>query len=241
MRPALSTSIALAGGMALMATFGPAAYAAGRAAQAPFDPCAAVAQGKLRYPTGNAAHLVFATSSEYASNDVVVTECAKRGRSWTKVTETPGRAGLSGFARPGAKREGDGMSPTGSFTFTQAFGMGNPGTKLAYRTLRSEGDCWGATPGQSHYNDYYSGDCGPADENLSSIMQLGPYRQAAVIDYNRPNAVPGHGSAIFFHVGGHTPTAGCISIEEGPLRGILRTLAPGDRIIMGPRSELFRA
>jgi L,D-peptidoglycan transpeptidase YkuD (ErfK/YbiS/YcfS/YnhG family) len=229
-------SLALAGGTALAAltALGPPAAAA------PFDPCSAISQGKLRYPTGSAQHLVLAVSSGYASNYVVVTECAKKGRSWTKLTETEGRAGANGFARPGQKREGDGKSPTGSFTFTEAFGMGNPGTRLPYRTLRESGDCWGATPGESHYNDYYSGTCHPADENLSAIMQLGSYRQAAVIDYNRPKPVPGRGSAIFFHVGGKAPTAGCIAIDESRLRGIMRTLAPGDRIIMGPRSELFR-
>lgn len=227
-------SIALAGGVAF-ASPRPAASAA------TFDPCAAAAQGALRYGTGTAARVVFALSSGYASNYVVVTECVKNGRSWSKVTETTGRAGLNGFAQPGAKREGDGKSPTGSFTFTEAFGMANPGTKLPYRTLRDSGDCWGATPGESHYNDYYSGACRPADENLSSIMLLGSYRQAAVIDYNRPKAVPGRGSAIFFHVGGATPTAGCIAIQESVLTGILRSLIPGDRIIMGPRSEIFRS
>jgi L,D-peptidoglycan transpeptidase YkuD (ErfK/YbiS/YcfS/YnhG family) len=234
-RTAMLVSLALTGGAALAVTAGPAASAAA------FDPCSALSQGKLRYPTGTATRLVLAISPAYASNHVVVTECVKKGRSWTKVTETPGRAGANGFAKPGEKREGDGKSPTGSFTFTEAFGVGNPGTKLPYRTLRSSGDCWGATPGQSHYNDYYSGDCDAADENLSSIMALGPYRQAAVIDYNRPKAVPGHGSAIFFHVGGKTPTAGCVSIEEAALRGIIAALTPGDRMIMGPRSELFRA
>jgi L,D-peptidoglycan transpeptidase YkuD (ErfK/YbiS/YcfS/YnhG family) len=229
------TSLALTGGAALAAAVGPPAHAAA------FDPCSAVGQGKLRYGMGSATRLVFAISSGYSSNYVLVTECVKKGRTWTKVAETPGRAGANGFAKPGEKREGDGKSPTGSFTFTEAFGVSNPGTKLPYRTLRSSGDCWGATPGQSHYNDYYSGTCHPADENLSSIMELGPYRQAAVIDYNRPKAVSGYGSAIFFHVGGKTPTAGCISIEEATLRGIIRTLAPGDRMIMGPRSELFRS
>jgi len=234
-RTAMLASLALTGGTALAATLGPAAGAAA------FDPCSAVGQGRLRYPTGSATRLVFAISPAYASNQVVVTECVKKGRSWTKVAQVPGRAGANGFARPGEKREGDGRSPTGSFTFTEAFGMENPGTRLPYRTLRSSGDCWGATPGQAHYNDYYAGTCGPADENLSSIMALGPYHQAAVIDYNRPKAVPGHGSAIFFHVGGRTPTAGCISIEETALRAIIRTLAPGDRMIMGPGSELFRS
>jgi L,D-peptidoglycan transpeptidase YkuD (ErfK/YbiS/YcfS/YnhG family) len=219
----------------------PAKAAPGPASAAAFDPCAAIARGALRYGTGTAARLVFALSSGYASNHVVVTECVRNGRAWVKVTETAGRAGRNGFAAPGAKREGDGKSPTGSFTFTEAFGRANPGTRLAYRTLRDSGDCWGATPGASHYNDYYSGTCRAADENLSSIMQLGPYRQAAVIDYNRPNAVAGRGSAIFFHVGGVTPTAGCVSIAEPVLVGILRSLAPGDRMIMGPRSEIFRA
>ncbi len=230
-------SLALAGGAALasLTALGPPADAA------PFDPCSAIAQGRLRYPTGSAQHLILAVSPAYASNHVVVTECVRNGRAWTKLTETTGRAGTNGFAPPGQKREGDGKSPTGSFTFTQAFGMGDPGTRLPYRTLRESGDCWSATPGQSSYNEYYAGACRSADENLSSIMRLGSYRQAAVIDYNRPNPVPGHGSAIFFHVGGQTPTAGCVAIEETRLRAILRTLAPGDRIIMGPRSELFRA
>jgi L,D-peptidoglycan transpeptidase YkuD (ErfK/YbiS/YcfS/YnhG family) len=228
-------SMVLAGGAALAAltTLGPAADAAA------FDPCSAIAQGKLRYPTGSATRLVLAVSPTYASNHVVVTECVKKGQTWAKVTETSGRAGANGFARPGQKREGDGKSPTGVFTFTEAFGMGNPGTKLPYRTLRDSGDCWGATPGESHYNEYYSGTCRPADENLSSIMRAGSYRQAAVIDYNRPKPVPGHGSAIFFHVVGDGPTAGCVAIGETELRGIMRVLVPGDRIIMGPRSELF--
>lgn len=233
-RTSVLASVVLIGGTAL-AMLGPTAGAAA------FDPCSAVSQGRLRYGTGSATRLVFAISPGYDSNNVLVTECVKTGRSWTKVTETPGRAGVYGFAPPGRKREGDGRSPTGSFTFTEAFGMRNPGTKLPYRTLRDSGDCWGATPGQSHYNDYYAGPCRPADENLSSIMLLGSYRQAAVIDYNRPKAVPGHGSAIFFHVGGTTPTAGCISIEENALRGILRSLTPGDRMIMGPGSEIFRS
>lgn len=207
-----------------------------------FDPCSATNQGRLKYPTGSAAHLVFAVSSAYSSNHVVVTECAKQGNSWRRLSATTGRAGTAAFARPGEKREGDGKSPTGSYTLTEAFGLGNPGTKLSYHTLRSSGDCWGATPGESHYNDYYSSDpCRSTDEDLSAIAQRGPYHQAVVINYNRPNPEPGYGSAIFFHVGGVSPTAGCISIREPRLRAIMRTLVPNDRMIMGPRSELFRS
>lgn len=242
-RTTLLATITLAGGIMPLGLAGAAEAGTGPAAvrAASFDPCAAASQGKLRFPTGAARHLVFAVSSAYSSNYVDVTECVRQGHGWKQVSTTTGRAGTGGFAAPGAKREGDGKSPTGSFTLTQAFGLGNPGTRLPYRTLRASGDCWGATPGASHYNDYYSGTCRPADENLSAIAQRGPYHQAVVIDYNRPRPVPGYGSAIFFHVGGVTPTAGCVSIAEPRLRAVMRTLLPGDRMIMGPGSVLFRS
>lgn len=235
-RIAAFASIVLAGGAAL-AALGPCLSAQA----APFDPCSAVNQGKLRYPTGTAGHLIFAISSAYSSNYVVVTECVKKGGAWRTMSATTGRAGSAGFAEPGKKREGDGRTPTGSYPLTEAFGMGDPGTKLPYRTLHAAGDCWGSTPGQSSYNEYYSGTCRSTDEDLSATMRQGAYHQVVVIDYNRPNAVPGYGSAIFFHVGGVTPTAGCISIAEDRLRTIMRTLNKGDRMIMGPQSALFKS
>lgn len=224
----------LAGGAALTAT-GPSAQAATA------DPCADTGKGMLRHSTGTARHLIFAISTGYSSNRVVVTECVKTGRTWEKVSATSGRAGRNGFAEPGEKREGDGRSPTGSFALSEAFGVRDPGTSLPYRRLRGGGDCWGSTPGNGDYNQYYSGDCRPTDENLSEIMRQGAYRQAVVIDYNRPDAVDGLGSAIFLHVGGVTPTAGCIAIAKPKLRAIMRTLDEGDRIIMGPRAALFRS
>lgn len=255
-RAAVLTSVVLAGGVGL-STLGPPAAQATTAqaatvrAAATFDPCAAVGDGRLRPTTGTARHLVFAISPGYSSNRVVVTECEKidtvdkadgdrdAGGSWRKVSVTTGRAGANGFARPGEKREGDGRSPTGSFGLSEAFGLRDPGTGLPYRRLRASGDCWSATSGQSGYNDYYSGTCRSTDEDLSAIAQRGAYRQAVVIDYNRPDTVPGHGSAIFLHVGGVTPTAGCISIALPRLRAVMRTLVEGDRIIMGPKGALF--
>ena len=235
-RTAILASIALAGGVALTALAPAAAQAA------TFNPCSAANHGRLKYSTGSARHLVFAISSAYSSNYVVVTECVKQGKSWKKVSATKGRAGTKAFARPGAKREGDGKSPTGSFTLTDAFGLGNPGTKLKYRTLRGSGDCWGSTPGKSHYNAYYAASpCRSTDEDLSATARRGPYHQAVVINYNRPKPKSGYGSAIFFHVGGVTPTAGCISIKEPQLRAVMRTLVPNDRMIMGPKSALFRS
>lgn len=233
---AITLSAGAAAGVA--ATMPGGARAGLASAAGPASPCAAANRG-LRYPVGTAKHLIFAVSADYSSNAVVVTECVRRDGGWTATRQVDGRAGAGGFAAPGAKREGDGKSPTGSFTLSSAFGVKEPGTRLPYRRLRAEGDCWGATPGARHYNDYYAGTCGPADEDLSAIAARGPYHQAVVIDYNRPDPVPGNGSAIFFHVGGVTPTSGCVAIPEPDLRAMMRTLAAGDRMIMGPRSALF--
>lgn len=209
-------------------------------AQAAVNPCVATNRGKLRQPIGAAKHLVFAVSPARTSNNVAVTLCVKRGRFWRQTAFAQGRAGIKGFAMPGQKREGDGKAPTGSYTLTQAFGIANPGTRLPYRKLRRTGDCWGSTPRQPHYNQYYAGHCRATDENLSAYMQSGQYRQAVVINYNRPRVIQGYGSAIFLHVGGTRPTAGCIAIPLPKLRLIMRTLTPRDRIIMGPAPTLFR-
>jgi L,D-peptidoglycan transpeptidase YkuD (ErfK/YbiS/YcfS/YnhG family) len=225
----VSVALAVAGGVA------PAGASGSRA-----DVCTALSRGWSRLPTGGAAHVVVAISTGYSSNRVKVTECTRTRHGWRKGASVSGRAGYNGFARPGRKREGDGKSPTGSYPMRSAFGMADPGTALPYRVLRAHGDCWGSTPGKSHYNAYYSGHCRRGDEDLSAEMRRGPYRQAVVIGYNLPRPTSGLGSAIFFHVGGVTATAGCISINESTLRAIMRTLVPGDRMLMGPESAVFR-
>ncbi|WP_143227221.1 L,D-transpeptidase family protein [Actinomadura mexicana] len=205
-------------------------------------PCRALGQGKTRYGAGAARHVVFAVAARYGTTEVVVTECVRTGRSWTAVLTAPGHVGRNGYAEPGAKREGDGRSPTGSYSLTEAFGEGNPGSRLPYRRLRESGDCWGSTIGDRRYNRYYRGACLPADEDLSQIMENGPYRQAVVINYNRPPDSPvvqGNGSAIFMHVGAGR-TAGCVSMARPVLESVLRTLRPRDRIMMGTSRALFR-
>ncbi|GAA2423010.1 hypothetical protein GCM10010191_38620 [Actinomadura vinacea] len=205
------------------------------------NPCEALSQGQSKYSAGRAKHVVFAVAADYGTTEVDIVECAKKGGRWKQTLATDGHVGRSGFAEPGTKREGDGKSPTGSFTLTEAFGEGDPGTALPYRTLRESGDCWGSTIGDARYNRYYPGTCLPADENLSGYMLSGPYKQAVVVNYNRPPDSPivqGDGSAIFMHIGS-AQTAGCVSMGRSELETVMRTLRPYDRIIMGPRQVLF--
>ncbi|MFF5258111.1 L,D-transpeptidase family protein [Actinomadura viridis] len=206
------------------------------------NPCTALTLGKSRHEPGTAGRVVFAVADGYGTTDVTITECTKRNGFWKRTLTTPGHIGRNGFAAPGTKREGDGKSPAGSYSLTEAFGESDPGTALPYRTLRESGDCWGSTIGDHRYNRYYQGPCLPADEDLSAYMKSGPYKQAVVINHNRPPDSPivhGHGSAIFMHIGSG-PTAGCVALARPRLERIMRNLRPHDRIFMGPHQELFR-
>ncbi|WP_433334567.1 L,D-transpeptidase family protein [Spirillospora sp. CA-294931] len=233
-------------GIALLAICGgmltAAPPAAAEAKDPASNPCRALSAGVTKYQAGRANHVLFAIAPEYGSTEVSITECAKKGRRWKRVLTASGYVGKNGFAAPGTKKEGDGKSPTGMFTLTEAFGEGDPGTSLPYRKLRDGGECWGSTIGDARYNRYYPGTCLPDDENLSDYMHQGPYRQAVVINYNRPPDSPivqGAGSAIFLHVSRARPTAGCVATDQPTVEAIMKTLRPHDRIIMGPREALF--
>ncbi|WP_167769024.1 L,D-transpeptidase family protein [Nocardia sp. CS682] len=201
-----------------------------------------MSNGQSRYQAGSARTVVFAIADDYGTAEVNVVACVRRGAAWQPTLSTAGYIGSNGFAEPNAKREGDGKSPTGSYPLTEAFGEVNPGTELPYRTLRRGGACWGSTGGDHRYNTYYSGTCLPADEDLTELMNDGPYKQVVVIDYNRPPESPivhGSGSAIFLHAGSG-PTAGCVALARPELETLIKTLRPHDRIIMGPRQVLLR-
>ena len=54
-----------------------------------------------------------------------------------------------------------------------------------------------------------------------------------------PAIVQDAGFAIFLHEN-KAPTAGCIALDDGAVEDYRRKSTPGDRIIMGVASDLFR-
>ncbi|HEY3685708.1 MAG TPA: L,D-transpeptidase family protein [Streptosporangiaceae bacterium] len=246
-RTRIRTRLTAAGGLAALAlaaglAAAPAANAAPVRAGAG-APCAAAAHGGVRLPVGRGGHVVFAVAAGYGTTYATVTECARTRGGWRQILRVPGRIGTKGYAPPGEKREGDGRTPSGSYSIDRAFGLGNPGTRLRYHRLRASNECWGSTIGTPEYNRYFHGTCRDTDEDLVAIAKEGQYREAAVINYNRPPdspVVPGLGSAIFLHINGSGATAGCVSVPAGDVDFILRTLRPGDRILMGTSAVLFR-
>ena len=137
------------------------------------------------------------------------------------VTANVGRNGVSA-----AKKEGDGKTPTGLYSFGFAFGNGlKPDTSMTYRKVTGD-SYWVDDPDSKYYNTWVEGaeqkDWDSA-EHLSEMKTA--YEFAAVIEYNANPITPGKGSAIFLHCGSN-PTAGCVAIGRSNVLAVLKWLKP---------------
>lgn len=149
-------------------------------------------------------------------------------RHWVKVFGPwTARVGYNGIARRGAKREGDGKTPSGSFGFGFDFGvLANPGVAASYRRARSY-DYWDDDSSSPNYNEWIDTRYRNAGSNPEPMDNQPAYNYGAVIAYNTAR-VPKLGSAIFLHVNIGGPTAGCVSLPQRRLLEVLRWLRPSD-------------
>ncbi|MCG2620761.1 hypothetical protein LVY72_02410 [Arthrobacter sp. I2-34] len=218
------------------------------AAYYPKNECWALGAGKTRYQHGYASRVSFAIAEKYGTHKADFINCRRIGSVYVQAWETPtATVGLKGFKKPGVPsgHTANRWSPQGSYSVTEAFGEGNPGTGLGYRTLNPRSR-WSGTPGSS-YNKYYDA-ASPfferwPDENLWNIMRGGDYRQAVVINYNRgpgQKIRQGQGFAIFLHAK-PVPTFGCIALDLKNVTKYLKTAQKGDLVIMGVRKDIFKA
>jgi L,D-peptidoglycan transpeptidase YkuD (ErfK/YbiS/YcfS/YnhG family) len=134
--------------------------------------------------------------------------------------------GYNGMAPPGAKREGDGRTPSGTYGFDFFFGVdANPGARFPYRQVTGPSIVWDDDPGSPLYNQWVDERQHPAGANPEPMDQVPAYDYGAVIGYNEART-PGAGSAIFLHVSTGGPTAGCVSLPASELLQVLRWLDP---------------
>jgi L,D-peptidoglycan transpeptidase YkuD (ErfK/YbiS/YcfS/YnhG family) len=178
--------------------------------------------------------LVTVIAPSYGATQAELTGYQWAGGRWRRVFG-PWVAwiGRNGMAPPGAKREGDGRTPSGTFGFQFFFGVDpNPGVRFPYRPIYAY-DFWDDDPASPLYNEWV--DDRYADPGADpEPMDVTAYDYGAVIGYNTART-PGLGSAIFLHVNIGTPTAGCVTLPVGELLEILRWLNPAEspRIAMG--------
>jgi L,D-peptidoglycan transpeptidase YkuD (ErfK/YbiS/YcfS/YnhG family) len=192
------------------------------------SPIAARAPFPVPVVVGDAGQIITVA----AADTTAVVQAWLRGAdgSWVTVPGLgPMRAYVGRSGVRAAKKEGDGATPTGTFTLTMAFGVGgDPGSGLPYRVADSA-SYWVSDPASAGYNtwqEYRPGsDFSPSlGEHLAASPTA--YRYALVIDYNRFLVTAGAGSAIFLHVEVGRPTSGCVSLSQANVVKILRWLDP---------------
>ncbi len=227
---------------ALVGSPQPVARATGVASAARAGDCALIAAQRVPGLRGTPDRVTLALATGYGRSAVRVTHCVRRDigdrSSYEPAWVREGQVGRRGFARPGAKREGDGRSPSGVFALGPAFGGRDPGARVPYLRLRPD-SCWGSTVGSRRYNRYFRGRCGPADEAMHRAVR-GAYAQGLVVGYNTDPIVQGRGSAIFVHVLSGGATSGCVALPRADMIALVRVTGPGDAIVMGVRGVVTR-
>jgi L,D-peptidoglycan transpeptidase YkuD (ErfK/YbiS/YcfS/YnhG family) len=191
---------------------------------------------------GNATQVISVTTEHYGSVHATVQAFSKTSSGWHRVAG-PWSAwiGRNGFAKPRAKREGDGKVPTGSYHFSFFFGVdANPGVGYSWRHAGPD-DFWDDDPSSPRYNSWVNTARHSAGRDPEPMDAPPSYDDVAVIAYNTART-PGLGSAIFLHVTHHSPTSGCVALPRPHVLWLLRWLNPADhaRIIMGRTATVTR-
>lgn len=177
--------------------------------------------------------LVTVIAASYGATQAEFTAYRREDGRWHRVFG-PWVAwiGRNGMARPGAKREGDGRTPSGTFGFGFFFGVDpDPGVHFPYRRVHPY-DVWDDDSSSPLYNQWV--DDRYADPGAGPEPDVSAYDYGAVIGYNAART-PGLGSAIFLHINIGMPTAGCVTLPVGELLKVLRWLNPAasPQITMG--------
>jgi L,D-peptidoglycan transpeptidase YkuD (ErfK/YbiS/YcfS/YnhG family) len=206
---------------------------------APAAPQTTVAAGTTVAPAKRVVSLaqeIVVSASAYGSSYATLSAYDMTAGGWVRrFGPWTARVGRNGFARVGAKREGDGRTPSGTYGFSFFFGISaNPGVAFPYRQITSSSIVWDDDPASANYNEWIDTRAGDAGVHPEPMRNAPFYDYGAVIAYNT-SRTPGLGSAIFLHVSDGGSTAGCVALPVDELLQILRWLNPTHqaRIRMG--------
>jgi L,D-peptidoglycan transpeptidase YkuD (ErfK/YbiS/YcfS/YnhG family) len=173
--------------------------------------------GRLGISKG-ADKLIIALAGGGASSAVVYA-FERAGGGWIERGRANGFVGRSGASR--VKKEGDGRTPTGFFSFGAAFGVAHdPGSTTPYTRLE-DGDLWVDDPKSKHYNKWVKR--GSTEQDWSSAEDLSKdavaYKYAIAINYNTDPVIKGSGSAVFLHCPTNRPRRGAFPSRRNTWRG----------------------
>ena len=148
--------------------------------------------------------------------------------TWKQIMTTPGFIGKYGL---GKEKEGDGMTPVGTFSFNYAFGIADdPGCAIEYHKATDNSYWSGDQRDGYHYNEMVDISDLPdlnTDDSEHIMDYFDQYQYCLNISYNE-NGTPGLGSAIFLHCfGPFKPyTGGCVAIPQDKMITVMKNVSP---------------
>lgn len=145
-----------------------------------------------------------------------------------------------------SKSEKDRRAPAGLFRIGMVFGYAPQppaGVQQPWYQITAR-DCWVDDPAHPAYNRHIVVDPkSPPPWYEKQRMRLGDFAYEWMLEvrHNADPPVPGHGSAIFFHIrrGAKTPTSGCTTMARADLLTLLQHLRPAlqPHYLLLPRAE----
>lgn len=191
----------------------------------------------------NVSQVVSAIGNKLTSTNVTIRTFEKRKGEWRRVyKEMKGIVGKNGLTKN--KKEGDGKSPIGMYSFGTAFGSQPKPSKLTWPYKRTtKYDYWIDDVNSKDYNKWVTYKGNPRNKWKSfERMNNELYKYGAVIQYNTNPIIKGKGSAIFLHIwrSENGVTAGCVATSEKNLLTILQWIDPKKNvhIIIGTKDIL---
>ncbi|WP_352923779.1 L,D-transpeptidase family protein [Peribacillus simplex] len=189
------------------------------------------------------SQVVSVTGKAMSDTKITIQTYEKKQGEWRRaLKKMEGVIGKNGFTM--SKKEGDGKSPVGIYSFGTAFGSETKpaGMKMSYKKTNKY-DYWIDDQTSIDYNKWKTYKGNPAGKWKSfERMNHELYKYGAVINYNTNPVIKGKGSAIFLHVwrGDTKPTAGCTATAEKNVLSLLIWMDPVQKphIVMGTNDSL---
>ena len=194
-----------------------------------------------KLPEADTAKQMFVVAAYEGTTAWISMHEKDKSGKWQMIMSTPGFIGKNGL---GKTKEGDGMTPVGTFSFNKAFGNSSDPGVTAFEYVKADSNTYwsGDVREGMHYNELVSlKDYPDLDKKESERIVDYPihYQYCLNISYNAKGE-PGKGSAIFLHVfGDRKPyTGGCVAIPLDMMRFVMKNVVKNCVVIIDSLENL---